>query len=674
MLDETTELGEDDVGRDAGVKPLTRTAAPVERQDPGNSSEQDAEAIGLLSGSDSNGYDRGTEDLTMEDPGSNRSRCARIRGFLRVCLWGRCLQRGRSDDREDARSRPSSLACAPSTSVCLGMLLPLLCILNHVLFYYGQTLDMWRLVLTADVDVWYNATGYEARTAYYALGLETDTHVQYQTNRAVRSFTYRSAIEELYEAKGMSGPLLIPRTAALLLVLFSGVWPHLKLLLLSGTWLLAKGSSTRRHRTLQWLSTLGKWSLADVLVVCVMVGVLNLDWHVDPTAIKNGFVYQVPLLIDIVQHMYSVTDVCTYLLHLDCASPPSTWARAKCASCRNFVDFEFQHPKTTRTSFAGIAKGVQESGSGYVRLRVEGMSGIYYFCVAVVLSILLSLLVDVVDVRVQRRERIAAAQENMFRYMRLSSGMSRDEADEEQPNGAVGRGNGDAGGSHNRQSHTASAFPQSMAADDSYYEMLRPSGSLSTDSFHVRFSLYILSAITSLLVFWGSFANILERKVTGAIPQLMHDILGIAWDRPFSLQSLVAVTGAAGGWDWLLMATFALFVLIGPLLRAILCLMALVLPWDGQSSSRLQLHTAIDFIGAFCAWEVVALACYLVSLLMPMATSTIIMKQECAKVDESGSCLEVSFDLLQNRFWLVLVGGASLVFTARCCHWILPHR
>ena len=564
-----------------------------------------------------------------QDIQETRSLCS---AFWNCCLFRRIGQ---------------SLAMASTTPCYMGLLIPLACLANHVLFYYGQTQNMWKLIYDVDVDVWYNATGLEAKTAFYSLGLERETHLQVSQHETVREFTYSYAIQELWKADGMPSTT-IPRVAAVLLILVSGVWPHLKLLLLSLTYT-CSNDAKRRHKILQWLSTLGKWSLADVLVVCVMVGVLNLNWTMDPTAIKNGFVYQVPLLIDILQHLYSVDQVCSYLLHVDCSSPPSTWTHAKCSSCRNFVALEFDHPKTTRTSFAGIAKGVQESGTGQARLRVEGMTGIYYFCVAVVLSILLSLMVDVLDARAERRARVLAAERNMQQYSRLALTEETGES-----------------------LTTAPRREFVQAADDSMYDMLRPSGTLSTDNACVRYGLILWASVACLAVCLGAFVGTLERRVTGAIPQLMHDILGVAWDRQFSLKSLVGLTGAAGGWDWLLMATFALFVVVGPILRALMCVVALVMSTE-SSQFMLLLHTAIDYIGCFCAWEVVALASFLVSLIMPVATSTIIMRPECSKVDSSGSCLEVSFDM-QTSFWLILSGGTMLVMAAYCCQQILPHR
>jgi hypothetical protein len=538
------------------------------------------------------------------------------------------------------RQLQGSLAFSPSTPFGMGVAIPLACLINHALFLYGQTQYMWRLTLQSDIDVWYNATGLEAKTAFYSLGLDRETHLQYHQDETIRSFTYTFAIHELWKAKGLPNTLL-PRLAAGLLILFSGIWPHLKLCLLSLTWLFANDKK-RRKGTLRWLSSLGKWSLADVLVVCVMVGVLNLDWLVDPTAIKNGFVYQVPLLIDIVKHMYSATDICSRMLKADCVSPPSTWLHAKCISCRNFIEMEFDHPQTARTSFAGIAKGVEESGSGFARLRVQGMDGIYAFSVAVVLSIILSLMVDAVD---QRESTVAV--ENRSSYFLLQA----ESHDEEEQNDDLAA----------RHVHRSTTIDHAAVT----FERERET------TLHPRCDQYwgtVVSSSASLMVLMATFNYTLKRRVTGAIPQLMHDVLGIAWDRQFSLSTLVRVTGAAGGFDLLLMSVFGIFVIVGPVLRVSLCLVLLSAPQGHYGGLERTMHHMITYIAPFCAYEILALACLLVKLLMPMTTSTIVNRHDdCAKVDDSGICLEVFFDL-QSSFVLLICGGLLLVALSSYIH------
>lgn len=179
--------------------------------------------------------------------------------------------------------------------------------------------------------------------------------------------------------------------------------------------------------------------------------------------------------------------------------------------------------------------------------------------------------------------------------------------------------------------------------------------------------------ITTCIVYAAIETESLGRRVTGAGPKLLHDILGIAFNRTFSLRTLAETTGEAGGWDKLLMGTFALFLVFGPALRAVLCVIALMLPAT-PSGHRRRFLTTIDFLGAFCAWEVIALAAYLVSLLIPSTTSTIINLPECAVVSpETGQCLTVFFDP-NDYFALVIVGGVVLIVVAQLPNMIVPKR
>lgn len=55
--------------------------------------------------------------------------------------------------------------------------------------------------------------------------------------------------------------------------------------------------------------------------------------------------------------------------------------------------------RVDRRGGEGHTDGILLEGGGHASLRVVGMSGTYYFCAAVMCSILLSLIVDVDDAR-----------------------------------------------------------------------------------------------------------------------------------------------------------------------------------------------------------------------------------------------------------------------------------
>lgn len=61
-----------------------------------------------------------------------------------------------------------------------------------------------------------------------------------------------------------------------MLFIFSFIWPHLKLFLLHLFFYLPLTPSFRRNGN-YWLAFFGKWTLADVLVMSCLLGLLNID-------------------------------------------------------------------------------------------------------------------------------------------------------------------------------------------------------------------------------------------------------------------------------------------------------------------------------------------------------------------------------------------------------------
>ena len=557
-----------------------------------------------------------------------------------------------------------SLSRAPSTPCLARYLIPLLSLATHFIFYYGQTATMWRLHLSQQVNVWANATSLESRTTLDTLGLPHHNHIWVQKEKNVREFTYLYAIQELWKAAHMPGKVL-PRTAAVLLVIFSGIWPHVKLLLLNFTFLLGT-DQVRRTRMLHWLSTLGKWSLADVLVVCVMVGVLHLDWVVDPVATKTSLVNDLPYVLKLIYSLYSASDICSLAMKIDCHEHHHSWDKwSQCKACVGFVKTILEHPSKAKSTLKGFFDGMDVSGGGLVYLRVHGMSGIYVFCTAVIMSIVISLVVDVFDVRAQMA-RHASASSSADHDLALAVEEEEENDDDDDDDVVVDNSNNaeDNDGDSYEEFHTQFHYRQRLhsAGEVAYDGLLRQTEELQ----QARWRKYVVwggCAVTSILVVCGVLALSIERRVHGAIPNTLETVLGIEWDHKYSLLSLVQVTGAAGGYDYLLMGTFGLFIVIGPLLRVFLCILASTCPCDDSSSARRMLLAGIEFVGAFCAWEVLVAAVGMVDLLMPSITSTVILNPSCAAISTDGSCLSVEFDLLDS-FTFVLLGGLGLVVLA----------
>ena len=112
----------------------------------------------------------------------------------------------------------------------------------------------------------------------------------------------------------------------------------------------------------------------------------------------------------------------------------------------------------------------------------------------------------------------------------------------------------------------------------------------------------------------------------------------------------------------MLMGTFGLFCVVGPLIRSGLLLLVALL-----DQCRLPVHhvtSLVGFVGAFCSWEVFAIAIVMVQMLMPSITNTIIRNKACQTISDDGSCLQVEFNILPFTFGTIALGGVLLLLSS----------
>lgn len=238
-------------------------------------------------------------------------------------------------------SSSSSLSSSPSTPPILKYILPPLLLLNHALFLTAQTQPMWNLSYNVDIAVTATASTFKSKTAFDVLNLPHHYEYVQRRNETVEVFTYWDAISKLWKGDGLNEAKHISKVSAALLVFFSGVWPHLKLGAVGFCWFwkfrhslddnknnnaisnnnnnsngnnskkkssLCSGyhrhqSTTNRSPVLRILSVFGKWSLADVLVVCILIAVLHLDWNVDVDAVRTGVEEKLGTILSFVQNV-----------------------------------------------------------------------------------------------------------------------------------------------------------------------------------------------------------------------------------------------------------------------------------------------------------------------------------------------------------------------------------
>lgn len=180
------------------------------------------------------------------------------------------------------------------------------------------------------------ASTFKSKSAFDVLNLPHHYEFVKKENKTVETFTYMDAIRKLWKGEGLGDAQTISKVSAALLVLFSGIWPHLKLVLVHFCWFFKFGhrlrnkdeegggnnvcysnghqhkSWTTRSPFLRTLSIFGKWSLADVLVVCILIAVLHLDWNVDVDGIRSGVEEKLPTILSFVQNVSSCEVCCIW--------------------------------------------------------------------------------------------------------------------------------------------------------------------------------------------------------------------------------------------------------------------------------------------------------------------------------------------------------------------------
>lgn len=172
---------------------------------------------------------------------------------------------------------------------------------------------MWNLSYNVNVSVSATAATFKSKQAFHVLNLDHHYEFTKKERGTVEQFTYMDAIRKLWRGEGLGDARTVSKVSAVLLVVFSGIWPHVKLLGVNFCWFWKfgfrwagdrKACTTARSSFLRFLSVFGKWSLADVLVVCILIAVLHLDWEVNLQDVRRGVEEKLPTILSFVKQKY----------------------------------------------------------------------------------------------------------------------------------------------------------------------------------------------------------------------------------------------------------------------------------------------------------------------------------------------------------------------------------
>lgn len=171
--------------------------------------------------------------------------------------------------------------------------------------------------------------------------------------------------------------------------------------------LFIKMKNEKRKKILWWLSTLGKFSIADIFVVCILISVCNLHLILKPELILQNANKLAPKLIKVfeasVTKQDAIRDICNDILQLHCSFNTNIFKNllapqnsVSCNACIQLTTHLYANPGTLESFVTEILQGLTITGSGYANLRIAGLAGLHVFCIAVLSSMVIGLFIEVI--------------------------------------------------------------------------------------------------------------------------------------------------------------------------------------------------------------------------------------------------------------------------------------
>ena len=225
---------------------------------------------------------------------------------------------------------------------------------------------------------------------------------------------------------------------------------------------------------------------------------MHLDITLDADFILHRLRSEVPHIVSALEQAVSereaVDEVCGTLLHLKQGDLSFLF-------CSETVYELYQHPWLVDRAAESVLTGVEADGGGVATLRIAGLWGIYLFCLGVIISLSLGLLIDGYDHKAKAslryHRRLSEADEFGSRYFVLHKKVDR-----------------------------------SVFSERSYCVL-------------------ILAGLFALgMGILGVFLPSMERRVPGAVPNIINETLDVEFTKQYSLYDLILTTGAKGTFGW----------------------------------------------------------------------------------------------------------------------------
>lgn len=227
-----------------------------------------------------------------------------------------------------------------------------------------------------------------------------------------------------------------------------------------------------------------------------------------------------------------------------------------------------------------------------VTLRMSGLSGMYSFCAAVLLSLCTGIVIDTLNDKLS---------------LRLDA--SNREASEDTLAGAGGDGRVGWQGGMDRALLSPGGGVREGSVQERHAGRSEERRALvplsATSALHVGLVLLQLCVAASAL-----FVPLFRRNVPGSLPAFLR-AHSIDFDATFSVVDVWILSSKGGGLDYLMVATFGIFLVLGPLIRPVSLLVLMLLPMTRRSQA--SLHALSKYVSVFYAYEVLLVAVPLIS-------------------------------------------------------------
>ena len=175
------------------------------------------------------------------------------------------------------------------------------CVLCHYLFWHAQFKStLWSI----DLDV--NIEGVHLEGEIIDIIDVNYTLPDIQAHSRLKEYSFGHSLDLLREQNAAA--------AAMFLELFSGFWPHVKVLSIHLLWYFPNVPKARSN-ALYWLEFFGRWSALDVFLMLYLICVLNVGFDGPTSQLINNTAVNVPVWIDSLNGTSFVDDMCWGLWH-----------------------------------------------------------------------------------------------------------------------------------------------------------------------------------------------------------------------------------------------------------------------------------------------------------------------------------------------------------------------